>query len=125
MDHEALKLGRISKPMETAIKENFGDNIFIYVSEEKLSLFATRWPNDYLKKVEEISRIIKKAHYIAYDENKKNLYLIDEYIVKCGFQKVVLELHQEKEGWFVEDIVSLSDKKLESIWSSSKINHLI
>lgn len=111
--------------MEVAVHANFGDNIFIYVKEETLAKFASRWPSDYLKKVEEVSRLLKKALYIAYDESQKRLYLIGEYIVKGGFQKVVVDFVEEKEGWFVGDIVSLSEKKLQDIWSNAKIYYLI
>lgn len=125
MEHEPLKLGRISKKMETAMKADFGENIFLYIEEKTLSFFAEKWPQDYLKKVEEVSKIIKKSLYIALSDDEKTIYLIDEYIVKNGFQKVVLIFNKKKEGWALEDMSCLNNSLLEKIWKSAKIERLI
>lgn len=125
MEHEPLKLGRISKKMESALKADFGEDIFLFIEEEKLSSFALRWPNDYLKKVEEISKIIKKAIYIGLSDDGKILYLIDEYIVKDGFRKVIVEFNKKEEGWALLDMSSLSANHLEEILKNSRIHRLI
>lgn len=124
MEHEPLRLGRISKKMENALKADFGDDIFLYIEEKTLSSFAEKWPNDYLKKVEEIGKIIKKALYIGLSDDEKTLYLIDEYITKTGFRKVVVEFVKQKEGWSLKEMSSLTEKSLEELWKKAKIYRL-
>lgn len=124
MEHEPLRLGRISKKMENALKADFGDDIFLYIEEKTLSSFAEKWPSDYLKKVEEIGKIIKKALYIGLSDDEKTLYLIDEYITKTGFRKVVVEFVKQKEGWSLKEMSSLTEKSLEELWKKAKIYRL-
>lgn len=111
--------------METILKTDFGENIFLFIEEEKLSSFAERWPNDYLKKVEEINKIIKRAIYIGLSDDEKTFYLIDEYIVKNGFRKVFVEFGKKKEGWALVEMSSLTPEHLEKIWKNTKIHRLI
>ena len=47
---------------------DFGEDVFVYVSEEALRLFASRWADSYLRKLEEASNILRYPLYAAYDE---------------------------------------------------------
>jgi hypothetical protein len=92
MEEEPLKLGRLSAHLEKTVGHDFGTNIFVFVSAEKLDEMAQKWPDSYLGKVEEISRIIRHPDYVAYAEKEATLFLIKEYIKDGLFRKVVVDI---------------------------------
>ena len=110
MEQEPVRLGRLSKALEKALGVDFGEDVFVYVSEEALRLFASRWADSYLRKLEEASNILRYPLYAAYDEKRQRLYLLKEYVTAEGFKKAALEIAREGQ-WQLKDIFGLSPEK--------------
>ena len=81
MNNDPVRIGRISARVEKALGHDFGENIFCYITEAQLREFSTRWPEGYLKKVEEASRIMKEPQYVGIDEKSGLLYYVKEYLI--------------------------------------------
>ena len=112
MDKDPVRIGRINIKVEKALGYDFGENIFCYISEEKLREFASRWPSGYLKKVEESAHIMKNPLYVGIDTKNKRLYYIKEYLVNnSSFKKACLVLSFAKQ-LNLEDIILLDEKKM-------------
>lgn len=112
MDRDPVRIGRINIKVEKALGYDFGENIFCYISEEKLREFASRWPSGYLKKVEESAHIMKNPLYVGIDTKNKRLYYVKEYIVNnSAFKKACLILSFEKQLSLM-DIIALDEKKM-------------
>ena len=110
MDKDPVRIGRINIKVEKALGYDFGENIFCYISEEKLREFASRWPSGYLKKVEESAHIMKNP--VGIDTKNKRLYFIKEYLVNnSSFKKACLVLSFAKQ-LNLEDIILLDEKKM-------------
>jgi hypothetical protein len=100
MNTDPVKLGRIGTKIEKALAVNFGDGIWVYISNAAVDRLAASVPSLYLERLNQASLIIKKPDYVAYDEEKKSLYLIREYLKGIDFVKVVLELASQGQFYY-------------------------
>jgi len=114
MDSESVKLGRINRAVEKALGVDLGANVWIYMDEADLDKMAVKWPNVYLARLEEASRIIKTPDYAAYSATKKTLFLIKEYLRDGEFSKVALEIEKDKD-WHLKVIYVLNALKTQEI----------
>lgn len=89
MDHESLKIGRLSRAVEKALplSPSEGD-VNIYMDKKSLNQLANEKPDGYLRRIEEISNIIKHPHYVRFDEANDNLLYMREYIINGSFVKI-------------------------------------
>ncbi|MFA6620613.1 MAG: hypothetical protein WCS90_05755 [Bacilli bacterium] len=114
MDKESVKLGRINRAVEKALGVDLGEDIWISMDAADLDKMAAKWPNVYLSRLEEASKIIKTPDYAAYSAAKKTLFLIKEYLRNGEFSKVVLEIEKDK-GWHLKVISVLNALKTQEI----------
>jgi hypothetical protein len=110
MEQEPVRLGRLSKALEKALGVDFGEDVFVYVSEEELRCLAKRWAESYLLKLEEAAKIIRCPLYAAYDGKNQRLYLLKEYVTSEGFKKAALEIVREGQ-WHLKRIFGLTPEK--------------
>jgi hypothetical protein len=108
MDQEPVKLGRINRAVEKALKEDFGEEVWIYLLAEDLDKMASKWPTIYLSRISEASKIIKTPDYAAYLEKEDTLYFIKEYLKDGHFQKVALSVKKEGQ-WHLKELFTLKD----------------
>lgn len=120
MTKDPVKIGRINIRIEKAIDYDLGDNIFCYITERTLGEFVSKWPKDYLRKIEEASNIIKDPHYVGINEREKLLYFVKDYLVgnKC-FKKacIIMDFSRQLN---LKNIISFDDKKMAELSKTTK-----
>lgn len=124
MEEEPVRLGRISRTIEKTLDKDFGDEIWIFILSRDLDSLANRWPKNYIARIEEAGRIIKKPDYVAYLEEGKTLYLIKEYFKEGVFKKVLLEIVFERQ-WHLKGIRLLEETMLKEIIGKSQLKRVI
>ncbi|MCQ2800134.1 MAG: hypothetical protein MJ228_05235 [Bacilli bacterium] len=112
MNKDPVKVGRINARIEKALGYNFGENIFCFITEDKLREFSVRYPDKYLKKVEEATNIMKEPLYVGIDEEKKRLYFIKEYLVKNQFFKKACLILDFSKQLTLTDIIPFDEQKM-------------
>jgi hypothetical protein len=110
MDQEPVKLGRINRAVEKALKEDFGEEVWIYLLAEDLDKMASKWPSVYLSRISEASKIIKSPDYAAYLPKENTLYFIKEYLRDGHFQKVALAVKKEGQ-WHLKELYALKEEE--------------
>jgi hypothetical protein len=123
MDNEPVKLGRINRAVEKAIGVDLGEDVWIYMKAADVDEMAEKWPSAYLARLSEASRIIKKPDYAAYQQEKKTLFLIKEYLKEGEFTKVALEIEHEGQ-WHLKLIYALNALKAKEINTTSPLKRV-
>ncbi|GEM_PF-1770221 len=90
MEHQQVKLGRI--PKRVCLLYGIGEEGLVWAPNEFLDRLAVRYPDDYLRKVEEAAHILKEPQYGAYRQKTHTLYLVREYVIGASFCKVYIAI---------------------------------
>lgn len=120
MNKDPVKIGRVNARIEKVLNFNFGENIFCYVTEEKLRELSERWPDKYLKKVEEATKIMKEPLYVGIDTTNKKLYYVKEYLVKNQFFRKACLILDYSRQLTLNDIIPLDEQKMASLCKTTK-----
>jgi len=120
MNKDPVKIGRVSARIEKALGFNFGENIFCYITEDKLRELSARWPDKYLKKVEEATNIMKEPLYVGIDTTNKKLYFVKEYLVKNQFFKKACLVLDFSRQLSLNDIIPFDEQKMASLCKTTK-----
>ena len=111
MEHEAIKIGRIKREIEKAVKADLGEDVDVYASQGFLDDLARKHPSDYLHILDEASSILRHPHYVGYDAANQELLCLRDYIAKDSFVKVALVI-TKSERWFIQGISAAEEKKI-------------
>jgi len=112
--NRAIKIGRVTTSIEDAFNSYHAFSPTIYYSESSLNALAKAHPDNYLKIVQEIGRILEKPDLIC--NNKKELYFVffRLYANEQGFRvlgvKVMLNGHPNR--WIVSHVKWYTDEML-------------
>lgn len=120
MTKDPVKIGRVDARIEKVLHYNFGENIFCYISEDKLRELSSRWPDKYLKKVEEATHIMKEPLYVGIDEANKKLYYIREYLIKNQFFRKACLIIDFSSQLRLCDIIPLDENKMATFSKTAK-----
>lgn len=107
MDNEPISIGKLSAKLSKAVGHDFSKNKKVYLREKETEALASRFPDTYLAKIEEMGKILKEPDYVLYDKQSSFLYFIKEYIKDGLFSKVIISLRLEKK-WHVVSLERLS-----------------
>lgn len=112
MEQQPIKLGKIPKTVRQLFSFSEGDDV--WMTNDFLDSLASRYPADYLRKVEEVAHILKEPQYGAYDAKEGILYLLREYVKGSSFCKVYLAILDQNEKRVV-GIGVLTPKKINEL----------
>lgn len=123
MEETSLKIGRVNRKIEKAVGHEFGKDVAVYLSNGALDELASKWPDVYLGRIEEMGRIISSPDYASYCAKRKTLFLIKEYLRNGEFRKVVMEI--EDEGRLAMKMVyNLTESKAKEIAAENPIERV-
>lgn len=123
MNHEPVRLGRLSRAIENALGVPFEGDVFVYILAADVDEMAKEWPQVYLKRLEEASMIIRHCDYASYLKEKETLYLIREYLKDGIFTKVALELVHAGQ-WHLKGIFALNNEKTKELYFAAGIERI-
>lgn len=102
-----IRIGKINKRIKDRFKLELIDGDEVFILQDRLDDFVSRWPDSYLIKISEAKNIIKSPMYLAYDD--KTLYFVREYIKNQQFIKVGVEIDIKNQP-HLNDIFVLTSK---------------
>lgn len=114
MDNEPIKIGRIKRGIEKALRYDLGEDVSVYVDEKCLRALAIAHPSDYLRRIEGSKEIISFPEYASVDKEGKTLFLIKDYFSKHRFIKMYAKIVFDK-TWMLQEVEPLDEKTLSKI----------
>ena len=125
-NNQSLKIGKIAPEVESAFDTHFAFNTSIYYPESTLSALAAKHPENYLKIVEEVSRVLNKPDIVCYLRRDTSYIYFRLYVGKEGFRVlgVTVRLCGHPNIWIVADTSWYTNEKLALIMKKAEFRRL-
>ena len=111
MANEPIRLGRIKTIVQKALNWKGDIDPNVYYLPEDLDALAAKYPDTYLRKVEEIHNILKDPDFASGDENKVILFRTYYHERKFVTVGIALERHEK---WLCKGFTNLKAQEADA-----------
>ncbi|MGM9813774.1 MAG: hypothetical protein ACI32C_02595 [Candidatus Enteromonas sp.] len=111
MEEHSIRIGKISREVEKGLKVSLTSDIHLYVAEATLNRMAACHPDDYLKILEKVKRLIQNADFVRMEKRETYLEYARVYFREAHFYAMVVRFQHEgtPKRWVLRSLMSLEN----------------